>query len=315
LRHLRLGTRGSDLALWQARFVADALRRAHPDLTVETEVIRTAGDEGGPPTPPPEGVGIFTREIEAALLEERMDIAVHSLKDVPAQLPAGLLLAAILERDDPADGLVAKAACSLADLPAGARVLTGSPRRVAQLLHRRPDLRCLSVRGNVPTRLRKLDESGADALILACAGLSRLGLAGKVTQRLDPCEFIPACGQGALAVEARSDDHESLALCAKVNHQRTQLATLSERVFLRAVGGGCRAPAGAYGRFTGSAGELVLTGMIATLDGSRLVRQTTMAIVREGSAAEQLGHALARALLHAGGEEILRSIAGAEAVE
>ncbi|MCK4375072.1 MAG: hydroxymethylbilane synthase, partial [Candidatus Brocadiae bacterium] len=211
MRRLKIGTRGSELALWQAGYVRDALRRAHPGLEVALEVIRTRGDDVPDAGPAPtEGKGLFTGEIERALLTGGVDLAVHSLKDLPTQPVGGLALAAFPERADPADALVARDGLTLDSLPHGAQVLTGSPRRRAQLLRRRPDLKVSPVRGNVQTRLGKLDESDAHAIVLARAGLVRLGLADRVTERLDPADFVPACGQGALAVEIRGDDEEAL---------------------------------------------------------------------------------------------------------
>ena len=216
-----IGTRGSPLAMWQADYVRRALIEAHPGLEVRIEIIRTTGDVLlEPPLARIGGTGVFTKEIENALLKRQVDLAVHSLKDLPTQLADGLRLAAVLKREDPADALVARDGRSLAQLPAGAKVLTGSLRRQAQLLHRRPDLKIAQMRGNVQTRLDKFDASDASAMLLACAGLARLNLSGRITERLDPAEFLPACGQGALAVEVRADDARAAELCRRARRPR-----------------------------------------------------------------------------------------------
>ena len=284
---LRIGTRGSMLARWQADYVRQALLEAHPGLSVELVVIRTSGDAvQDKPLTRIGGTGVFTKEIENALLDERVDVAVHSLKDLPCSkaeggilqgLPTesakGLRLAAIPAREDPADALISRDGRGLAELPAGAMVLTGSPRRRAQLLHRRPDLKIGPGRGNVQTRLRKFEESEASGIMLAMAGLIRLELAGRVAERLDPTEFLPACGQGALAVETRAEDKRTAELCGALEDRATRLATTAERAFLSALGGGCLAPVGAYGR-AAEKGRLALTGMAASLNGARMIRRT-----------------------------------------
>jgi hydroxymethylbilane synthase len=305
-----IGTRGSPLAMWQADHVRRALLEAHPGLKVEIEIIRTTGDA----LPEPSlarigGKGVFTKEIENALLKRDVDLAVHSLKDLPTQLADGLCLAALLEREDPADALVAREGRTLAQLPAGAKLLTGSFRRQAQLLHRRPDLKIAPMRGNVQTRLSKFDRSDASAMILACAGLARLNLADRITERLDPAAFLPACGQGALAVEVRAEDLRTADLCRPLDDRPTRLATTAERAFLAALGGGCLAPIGAYGRWPDGAEDLALTGMVASPDGSRLVRRTVAGAARESRDAAALGERLAERLRADGAEEILREIA------
>jgi hydroxymethylbilane synthase len=305
-----IGTRGSPLAMWQADHVRRALVEAHPGLEVKIEVIRTTGDV----LPEPSlarigGKGVFTKEIENALLKRDVDLAVHSLKDLPTQLADGLCLAAVLEREDPADALVAREGRRLAQLPAGAKLLTGSLRRQAQALHRRPDLKIAPMRGNVQTRLSKFDRSDASAMLLACAGLVRLNLSDRITERLDPAEFLPACGQGALAVEVRADDARVADLCRALDDRATRLATTAERAFLAALGGGCLAPIGAYGRSPDGAENLALTGMVASPDGSRLIQRTVVGAVREPGDAVALGERLAERLRAEGAEEILREIA------
>jgi len=308
VRHLKIGTRGSRLALRQAQIVRDALLRAHPGLEVGLEVIATRGDrQADVPLHRIGGGGLFARAIEEALLDGHADLAVHSLKDLPTALAPGLMLAAFPERDDPADALVAAHGLRLESLPPGAVVLTGSPRRRALLLHVRPDLAVRPVRGNVETRLRKLDESEAAAAVLACAGLSRLGLSDRITQRLDPSEFLPACGQGALAVQIRADDGQLAELCRPLDHAATRSDVAAERAFLAAVGGGCRMPAGAFARRDGDG--LAVTGMVAEPDGKRVVRDALHGDARTESHAAELGRRLAQRVLAAGGRAILDSMA------
>jgi hydroxymethylbilane synthase len=296
--------------MWQADHVRRALLEAHPTLKVEIEVVRTTGDDlTEPPLPRIGGAGVFTKEIENALLKRRVDLAVHSLKDLPTRLAAGLRLAAVLEREDPADALVAREGRTLAQLPAGATLLTGSPRRKAQALHRRPDLKIAPIRGNVRTRLNKFDQSDASAMLLACAGLLRLNLSDRIAERLDPAEFLPACGQGALAVEVRADDARAAELCGALDHLPTRLATTAERAFLAVLGGGCRAPVGAYGRPTAEGEKFILTGMVASPDGSRLVRRTIEGDAADEAGAIALGGRLADQFRAEGAAKILREAA------
>jgi hydroxymethylbilane synthase len=301
--------------MWQAEHVRRALLEAHRGLTVEIRVLRTTGDNlPEPPLSRIGGAGVFTKEIETALLDRRVDLAVHSLKDLPTRLAEGLRVAAALEREDPADALISRDGRTLAQLPRGATLLTGSLRRQAQALNRRPDLKIAPVRGNVQTRLDKFDRSDAGAMLLACAGLARLNLSARIAERLDPAEFLPACGQGALAVEVRSDDARAAELCAALDHLPTRLATMAERAFLAALGGGCLAPIGAYGRAPAGPENLALTGMVAGPDGSRLIRRTLAGGVARGeSDAVALGARLAEQLRADGAEEILREFASQSA--
>jgi len=292
MEKLRLGTRGSALALCQARQVRDMLVLRRPGLEITIQVIRTRGDADRAASPAG-GPGAFTGAIERALLEGRVDLAVHSLKDLPTAASSGLIVAAFPPREDPADALVSRRGESVDALRRGAAVLTGSPRRRAQLLHLRPDLRVLPVRGNVETRLRKVDEGAAEGVLLACAGLRRLGLEGRISQRFDPGVFLPACGQGALAVQIRSADVALAELCGEIDDMPTRLAVTAERSFLSALGGGCRVPAGAFGRFERAASELLLTAMVAARDGAWLVREEEKARVREAHEAAVLGERLA----------------------
>ena len=306
MRRIVIGTRGSELALWQANHVRDALLAAHDGLEVDLEIIHTKGDLVlQTPLHKMLDKGLFTKEIESALLERKVDLAVHSLKDLPTELPGGLALAAIGKREDPADVLIGKTNDTLDSLPRGAGLLTGSLRRAAQVLDARSDLDVRPVRGNVATRLRKLDESDAAAIILARAGLVRLGLADRVTQRLDPERFLPACGQGALGIEIRDGDADVAELLVPLDDAPTRAAVTAERTFLAALGGGCQAPIGAFGRIA-EGRRLILTGMVSSLDGSRLVRQT---VTGSGDDAAALGRALAEVVCHDGAREILDEIA------
>jgi hydroxymethylbilane synthase len=304
---LRLGTRGGDLALWQAHEVARLVLAAHPHVRVDIRVIRTTGD-GAPAMPVAQigGTGVFTREIEQALGDGTIDLAVHSLKDLPTRLTDGLTLAAVLERGDPRDALVAPAGTRLADLPSGARIGTSSARRRALLLAQRPQLSMLDVRGNVPTRLAKLDRGEYDALVLARAGLQRLGLDHRVAETLDPAIVAPAPGQGAIAVETRAGDLRVTALLHVIDHAPTRLATCAERALLSRLEGGCQAPIGALA--TWEDGTLALAGVAAAPGGERTVRGSSREPVRTEAEAEAAGIRLAEFLLGQGAAEILADV-------
>ena len=301
---LKLGTRGSPLAMCQARLVAEALRNEWPDLEITLIPIKTSGDRLlDSPLAQAGGKGLFVKEIEEALLESRIDLAVHSMKDLPAELPPGLCVGAVMRRQDPFDALVARNGVRLAELPPKARIGTSSRRRQVQFLHRRPDLEIVPLRGNVETRLKKLETLGLDAVVLAVAGLIRLGLQHRITERLSPELSLPAIGQGALAIEIREDDQRVGGPVEGIDHRETRLATTAERAFLRRLGGSCVTPVAAFGQIEGD--SLILTGMVASLDGRRMVRR-----VRQGGATlpEEVGRALAEELLSAGADEILREI-------
>lgn len=301
---LRLGTRGSALALAQSRAVGGALKQLLPWLELEEVIIRTRGDrETGGPVAPLGGKGVFVRELENALLAGEIDLAVHSLKDLPVDLPPGLEIAAVPERADPADALISGPGSELDQLRAGARVATGSPRRAVQLRLARPDLTCVPLRGNVDTRLRRLDEGAFDALILAVAGLVRLGRLDGRARRLDPERFVPAPGQGALALQARTGS-EAAALARRLSHGSSETQARAEMALVRALGGGCQLPLGALGRC--GEGRLTLTALLAHPDGDRWVRDREEGDVGEPEAVAQR---LAERLRKAGGEEILRALA------
>jgi len=284
---LRLGTRGSPLALTQARMVREALAKAHgldPER-IALEVIRTSGDRiQDRPLAEVGGKGLFTKEIEEALTAGAIDLAVHSSKDMPTVLPVGLVLSAFMEREDPRDVFISRKARSIAELPRGATVGTASLRRQAMVKRQRPDLAIVPLRGNVETRLRKLDEGVADATLLALAGLKRLGLADAATAVLDIDEFLPAVGQGAIGIETRADDSRTREMLGAINHADTFSALAAERAFLAVLDGSCRTPIG--GHATVSGGRLRFCGMIVKPDGSESFEATREGDVRD---AEKLG--------------------------
>lgn len=266
---LRIGTRGSPLALVQARTVRARLAvvLGVAEEAIELVIIRTTGDAiQDRPLADAGGKGLFTKEIEEALLDGRIDLAVHSAKDVPTFLPDGLMLAACLEREDPRDVFISRKAASLADLPQGASLGTTSPRRQAIAKRMRPDLRIVPLRGNVETRLRKLDDGGMDATILALAGMKRLGLEAHATKIMDVHEFLPAAGQGAIAIEIRESDIRTRKILARIDHADTSTALACERAFLGVLDGSCKTPIGGYAEI--SSGEIHLRGLLAHLDGN-----------------------------------------------
>lgn len=299
--HVRIGTRASQLAQWQANWVAGELRRL--GATVELVEISTRGDNRGQrPTVHLDQPGIFTKEIQSALLNHDVDVAVHSLKDLPTQSVAGLVIAAIPPREDHADALVSNSGQSLAELPPGARVGSGSPRRRAQLKHLRPDLELLDIRGNVDTRLRKLDEGQFDAIILAAAGLRRLGWEERIVELLAPPRMLPAPGQGALAVECHADDGAMLQLLVRLDDLPTRQAVEAERGLLAQLEAGCTAPVGAWGRI--EAGRLMLDGLVADLAGSRVLRASASGDTKSGDLVAQQ---VAEELLQQGAAELIEA--------
>ncbi len=293
-KQVRLGTRGSALARWQAEWTA--ARLGELGAAVELVLIRTAGDrQQDGPVGAIGGQGVFTKELQYALLDGRIDVAVHSLKDLPTETPTGLALGAVPERAPVADGLISRQSWKFHELPEGARIGTGSPRRRSQLWHVRRDLTMLDVRGNVDTRLRKLDDGEFDAIVLAEAGLRRLGLAERITEILPLSLMLPAVGQGALAIEIRADDAATAELVQPLNHFESWAAVLSERAMLAALHGGCLAPVAAWGRV--ELGALHLTGVVTSLDGQERLEA---AIAGDPDDAEQLGQFVATELLAKG---------------
>lgn len=303
---LVIGTRGSRLAIWQAEWVKAQLQRLHPDLIVTLKRIHTSGDKIlDVPLAKIGGKGLFVKEIEEALLREEIDLAVHSMKDMPSLLPDGLEILCVPPREDPRDALVGRQGTTFEELPERARVGTSSLRRQAQLLAHRKDLEVQMLRGNLDTRLRKLRDGTYEAVVLAAAGLKRLGWADAVTEYLPITVSLPAIGQGALGLEGRSEDAYVKQLVANLEHSETRTAVTAERAFLTRLEGGCQVPIAGHAVLDRS--QLTLEGLIASVDGRRYVRDTITGPLEE---ADRLGKALADRLLAAGGRPILQEIYG-----
>jgi len=303
---LRIGTRGSRLALAQSEWVKKKIEGRHPQVQAELVRIKTTGDKIlDSPLSKVGGKGLFVKEIEEALLRKQVDLAVHSMKDIPVELPEGLTLSTFPEREDPRDAFVSIKYENLEQLPKGARVGTSSLRRSAQLLDIRPDLKLVPLRGNVDTRLRKLEAGDFQAIILAAAGLRRLGLADRISQMISTDQILPAIGQGVLGLEVRHDDEQTIGLIGFLNHEETKVTVIAERAFLRELEGGCQVPMAAFCRLNGD--ELQLEGMIGELDGSKVIRDKITGAWNE---AENLGISLARRLLASGADKILERIYG-----
>ncbi|MDT7540912.1 MAG: hydroxymethylbilane synthase [Acidobacteriota bacterium] len=302
-----IGSRGSRLALWQAEWARSTLEALRPGVSVEIEIFKTSGDAmRDVPLSVIGGKGVFTKELEEALLAEKIDIAVHSLKDLPTTLPAGLHIAAITEREDPRDALILRAdlardGASIRSLRAGAIVGTSSPRRLAQLKHLRPDVEIKDLRGNVDTRLRKLDAGWYDAIILAAAGLRRLGFEDRISASIETMEMLPAVGQGALGIETRLRDSETNELVSLLEHEPTRAACTAERALLFALGGGCQVPIAAHATVAGS--RLRLEALVA--GGRRIIRET---IEDDTSHAARAGEELAGRLREQGADELLATL-------
>ncbi|MDG6410043.1 hydroxymethylbilane synthase [Glaesserella parasuis] len=301
---LRIATRQSPLALWQANFVKDALEQRFPQLSVELVTMVTKGDIIlDTPLAKIGGKGLFVKELELALLENRADIAVHSMKDVPMTFPEGLGLAVICEREDPRDAFVSNHYANLEALPAGAVVGTSSLRRQCQLMAKYPHLQIKSLRGNVGTRLSKLDNGEYDAIILASAGLIRLGLSERIRTFIPVETSLPACGQGAIGIETRLNDERVLAYLAELNHQPTAYCVQAERAMNSRLQGGCQVPIGGFATLTGD--EIELNALVGSLDGSTIVRASAKGNIKE---AEKLGVEVAEALLAKGADHILKTV-------
>ncbi len=303
---LRLGTRKSPLALWQAEYVRARLQRHHPGLRVELIAMTTEGDRMlDTSLAKVGGKGLFVKELEQGLLEGRIDLAVHSMKDVTVSFPAGLHIAAICEREDARDAFVSNRYAALAELPTGGRVGTSSLRRQCQLRAAHPQLAVESLRGNVNTRLSRLDEGRFDAVILAVAGLKRLGLERRIRAMLDPGDSLPAVGQGAVGIECRADDTRTNALLAVLDHAATRTCVEAERAMNARLEGGCQVPIGGYAVLDG--GELHLRGLVGDPDGSRVIRAEVRGPTKD---AVTLGHKLADELLRLGAKPILDKVYG-----
>jgi hydroxymethylbilane synthase len=309
---VKIGSRGSDLALWQARWVQGELLRRYPGSEVTIEVIKTTGDKVlDSPLSKIGDKGLFTREIETALLEGRIDLAVHSLKDLPTELPEGLTIGAVCRREDPRDVFIPHPSNHvrlLMSQPFGATIATGSLRRRCQIAALRPDMEIVEIRGNLGTRFRKLEGSSWQGMILARAGVLRLGWEEKIGETVGTDVILPAVGQGALGIEVRRDDSEIARLVAELTDEETRQGTTAERALLRALQGGCQVPIGAFGRVVGTQRSeplLRLDAMVGSLDGKSVVRGT---MDGDPSEADSLGRQLAARLLADGAEEILRQI-------
>jgi hydroxymethylbilane synthase len=301
---VRIATRKSPLALWQAEHVAALLRQAHPGLGVELVPISTKGDRiQDRSLAAIGGKGLFIKELEVALEERRADIAVHSMKDVPSELPDGFTIAAVLPRADPRDAFISSKAGKLIDLPEGARLGTSSLRRQAQLLAARPDLRISALRGNVDTRLRRLDDGDLDAIILACAGLIRMGWESRITARLNPKDCLPAVSQGIIGIECLAEAVDTRALLDILNDELTRVAMDAERAFARRLGGSCQSPIAAFALVDGD--TLKLEGLVAEPDGSLLLRDAILGPVGQS---ETLGERLADRILALGAAPLLERL-------
>ena len=303
---IRIATRKSPLAMWQAEYVRDRLLEAHPGLQVELLGMTTQGDKIlDSPLAKIGGKGLFVKELEVSMLEGESDIAVHSMKDVPVAFPDGLHLAVICEREDPRDAFVSNRFATLTDLPQGARVGTSSLRRQCQIRALRPDLKILDLRGNVNSRLRKLGEDEYDAIILAAAGLIRLGFHDRITQFIDTDTSLPAIGQGAVGIECRSGDARINALLAPLNHRPTQIRVLAERAMNNRLEGGCQVPIGGHATLNGDA--IHLRGLVGEPDGSKIISGEVRGLASD---AEALGIKLADDLLSRGAATILNKLYG-----
>jgi len=307
-KKINIGTRGSALALWQARWVQSRLHEIYPDAIIELQIIKTKGDKIlDVPLAKIGGKGLFVKEIETALLNNEIDLAVHSMKDMPSEIPDGLCLGAITERENPLDVLISSNGSELKDLPKTARIGTSSLRRSSQILHVYPELQIVPLRGNLDTRLKKLDSENLDAIILAAAGVIRLGLEERITSFFETEFILPAVGQGALGIEIREDDSLMQKTMHRLNDFETQVAVHAERAFLHQLEGGCQVPIAAHATVKNQ--TLHLTGMVAGLSGQPLIRE---AITGHTDQAVLLGQTLAENLLQKGAKEILTNIVNCE---
>lgn len=301
---IRIGTRGSPLALWQANWIKSELQTLHEGLGVEIVIIKTSGDKiQDAPLAKIGGKGLFVKEIEEGLIRGEIDIAVHSMKDVPIKLPDGLAISVITQRENPMDALISRGNIKLADLPKNARIGTGSLRRTTQLLNYRPDLQIVPMRGNIDTRIKKLETEGLDAIILASAGLIRMGWKDMISEIIDPAILLPSVGQGAVGIEARRFDVEVLQAIVGLDHEETHLALEAERAFLRVMGGGCQVPIACYATLSRS--KLNLKALVGSPDGKQILKSEINGLCQN---AESLGDSLGKELLKMGAGKILEEI-------
>ena len=303
---IRIGSRGSQLALWQAEHIKSEINSRYPDIQVTIKKIKTTGDKIlDVPLAKVGGKGLFVKEIEDALLNREIDLAVHSMKDVPSILPEGLFIAVTTKREDPRDVLISRDGSSFLHLPAGACIGTSSLRRISQFLNQRPDLAIAPLRGNLDTRLKKLDAGTFDAIVLAAAGIIRLGWEDRITEYLPVNMSLPAIGQGALCIECRKDDTTVLDRISWLEHTETSICVRAERAFMKRLEGGCQVPIGAYATIVQD--RLEIEGFVASVDGKRMVREKRIEMQENP---EEAGVKLAESLLSQGGEEILREVYG-----
>jgi len=304
MQRLRLGTRGSKLALWQADYVAGELRQVLPEIDIEIKIIKTKGDKILDVALSKIGdKGLFTREIENELLAGDIDLAVHSMKDLPTFLAPGLVLGGVLKRENPQDVLISNKGFNLTSLPRNGSVGTSSLRRIAQIRALRPDIRMVDLRGNVETRIKKMEEQDLDGIILAYAGVKRLDYTGKISEMIATDIMLPAVGQGAIAIELREDDLNTLELISPISHLHTMLETMAERAFLRELEGGCQVPIASLARIKGD--MLFIEGLVASMDGQRVIKES---LIGDLNLAIEIGTSLAHSLLDKGAHSILAEI-------
>ena len=305
--HITIGTRGSKLALWQAEHVRGLLVNTYANLHIDFSIIKTTGDQLQSNSLINISKGLFTKEIEIALLNQQIDLAVHSIKDLPTDLPKGLKICCIPVREDPRDALVSRSKLELNNLPMGAKIGTSSLRRKSQLLHLRPDIEVTALRGNIDTRMRKLKETDLDAIVLAAAGVKRLFGEDDVTQFFEVDEIVPAAGQGALGIETRENDDKINTLFKKIRCQRSEVEVEVERIVLRELGGGCQVPIGVNAQLEGK--KLSVIGLVSSPDGRKRILQK---IVNDSSNPIEIGFSLAEKLIQNGAKEILQVQFGVE---
>ena len=304
IRKVSIGSRGSPLALWQANWVKDLLLKQHSDLSVDIQIIKTSGDKiQDVPLAKIGGKGLFVKEIEESLLKRDVDFAVHSMKDMPINFPINLCIACVAKRENPFDALISRNDIKLADLPKGAKIGTGSLRRISQLLNYRSDFKLIPLRGNLETRLKKLDTEGLDAIILAAAGLIRLGWDSRITEIISPDILLPAMGQGAVGIEARKNDVENQILLADIDDEDTHYALDAERALVSQLEGGCNVPIGAFATLDGD--QITLTGLVASLDGKILYKKELTDIKTNAIA---MGRKMGDELIGMGADRIMKEI-------
>ena len=304
IRKVSIGSRGSPLALWQANWVKDLLLKQHSELTVDIQIIKTSGDKiQDVPLAKIGGKGLFVKEIEENLLKRNVDFAVHSMKDMPINFPINLCIACVAKRENPFDALISRNDIKLDDLPKGAKIGTGSLRRISQLLNYRPDFELIPLRGNLETRLKKLDTEGLDAIILAAAGLIRLGWDNRITEIISPDILLPAMGQGAVGIETRKNDVENQILLADIDDENTHYALDAERALVSQLEGGCNVPIGAFA--TLDADQITLKGLVASLDGKTLYKKEMTDIKTNAIA---MGRKMGDELIEMGADRIMKEI-------